>query len=84
MKLESIMLSKISQSEKDNYHMISLMWNLRNKTNEQREKKEREANQETLKSFLENKLMVTRERKGRWGMGHRRRGLKSALEMSTG
>ena len=26
------MLSEISQSEKDNYHMISLMWNLRNKT----------------------------------------------------
>ena len=46
MKLESIMLSKISQSEKDNYHMISLMWNLRNKTNEHCVGK-REANQET-------------------------------------
>ena len=28
------MLSEISQSEKDKYHMISLMWNLRNKTDE--------------------------------------------------
>ena len=34
MDPESIMLSKISQSEKDKYHMISLMWNLRNKTDE--------------------------------------------------
>ena len=31
MELEGIMLSKMSQSEKDKYHMISLMWNLRNK-----------------------------------------------------
>ena len=30
MELEGIMLSEISQSEKDRYHMISLMWNLRN------------------------------------------------------
>ena len=37
-----IMLSKISQSEKDKYHMISLMWNLRNKANKQREKKAQE------------------------------------------
>ena len=29
------MLSNISQSEKDKYHMISLTWNLRNKTNDQ-------------------------------------------------
>ena len=28
------MLSKISQSEKDKYHMILLMWNLGNKTDE--------------------------------------------------
>ena len=31
MDLEGIMLSEISQSEKDKYHMISLMWNLINK-----------------------------------------------------
>ena len=32
MELEIIMLSKISHSERDNYHMIPLMWNLRNQT----------------------------------------------------
>ena len=31
LELEGIMLNGISQSEKDNFHMISLMWNLRNK-----------------------------------------------------
>ena len=36
MELESIMLSEISQREKDKYHMISLMWNLRDKTDEHR------------------------------------------------
>ena len=34
-ELEGIMLSEISQSEKDKC-MISLMWNLRNKTGEHR------------------------------------------------
>ena len=38
MKLEGIMLSEISQSEKDSYHIISLMWNLRNKTEDHRGK----------------------------------------------
>ena len=38
--------SKLNKSEKDKYQMISLMWNLRNKTNEQIEKKI-EAKQET-------------------------------------
>ena len=34
MELESIMLSEISQTVKDKYHMISLInWNLINKTN---------------------------------------------------
>ena len=28
MELESIMLSEISQSEKDNYHMISLIYGI--------------------------------------------------------
>ena len=36
MELEDIMLSEISQSEKDKYHMISLAWNLRNKADEHR------------------------------------------------
>ena len=33
-ELENIMLREISQSEKDKYRMISLMWNLRNKRDE--------------------------------------------------
>ena len=32
MELEGIMLSEISQAEKDRYHMFSLMWSLRNLT----------------------------------------------------
>ena len=33
MDLESIMLSEISQAEKDKYSVITYMWNLKNKTN---------------------------------------------------
>ena len=33
--LEGIMLSEISQAEKDRYHMFSLMWILRNLTEDQ-------------------------------------------------
>ena len=36
MELKCIMLSKIRQSVKDKYHMISLIWNLRNKTEDHR------------------------------------------------
>ena len=36
MELDSIMLSEIGQSEKDKYHTFTLMWNLRNKTEEHR------------------------------------------------
>ena len=39
MELECIILSEISQSEKDKHHMISLMWNLRYKTDEPTENK---------------------------------------------
>ena len=38
MTLEGIRLSEICQSEKEKYYIISFMWNLRNKTNEQRKK----------------------------------------------
>ena len=41
MELETIILSEVNQSEKDKYHMISLMWNLRNKMNEYRGKKKK-------------------------------------------
>ena len=48
VKLESIMVSEKSESDKDKYHiMISLMWNLRNKTKEQRGKK-RQTKKKTL------------------------------------
>ena len=46
MALDSLMLSKINQSEKEKYHInFTYMWNLRNKTNDHRGK--REENQET-------------------------------------
>ena len=45
MELKHIMLSEISQ-RKTTYDFTH-MWNLRSKTNEQRERKEKEANQET-------------------------------------
>ena len=44
---ECILLSEISRSEKDKYHMISLMWSFRNnnkKMNTGERKKERETN----------------------------------------
>ena len=47
-ELVSIMLTEISQPEKDKYHIISLMWNLRNKMNMQREKRERETKKQIL------------------------------------
>ena len=67
MELETIILSEVNQSEKDKYHMISLMWNLRNKTNKQREKKKRDKSRNRLLT-IENKLMVTRGEVG-GGMG---------------
>ena len=47
MELECIMLSEISQSEKDEYYMISRMWNLGNRTEREREG-ERETKKQTL------------------------------------
>ena len=54
------MLSKISQSEKDKYRMISLLWNLRKKTNKQREKRERNKPTKNRPLTIENELMFTR------------------------
>ena len=51
--------AKWNKSEEDKYHMISLMWNLRNKTNEQRKKRQKQTKNRLL--TIENKLMVTRE-----------------------
>ena len=36
MELEGIMLSEISQSEKDNYHDFTHMWNIRNSAKDHR------------------------------------------------
>ena len=50
MELHIIMLSEISQSEKDKYHDFNHMWNLKNKTNERGrdKKKERKTRKQTL------------------------------------
>ena len=40
MDLENIMLSEISQAEKDKYHTISLMWSLSNEQIELTSKRE--------------------------------------------
>ena len=34
MQLEIVILNDVSQKEKDKYHMISYMWNLKYSTNE--------------------------------------------------
>ena len=60
MELGSITLSEISQSKKDKYRNFTQMWNLRNKTNEQRKKSKPKNRLLTI----ENKLMVTRREVG--------------------
>ena len=64
-EVESTMLSKISQSEKDRYHRISLMWNLRNETDKQRGKKREKDKLRNRLLIIKNKLIVTRT--GGWG-----------------
>ena len=49
MEIECIMLSEISQSEKDTYHMILLMWNLRIKTNEHHGRGGKERGKQTIR-----------------------------------
>ena len=63
MEAESILLSEINQSEKDKYHMIPLMWNLRSKTNEQRKNKIRKQRGRQTKRLLTvgNKLGIAGE-----------------------
>ena len=57
-ELDRIMLSKINRSEKDKYHMILLMWNLRNKTDEHGARGKR-GKPENRVLIIENKLTVT-------------------------
>ena len=56
IELESIMLSEISKSEKDKYHIILLMWNLRNKTNRQRLKKNKRERERKRNTALHKKF----------------------------
>ena len=68
MDLESIMLSEISQSEKDKYHMISLvcMWNLIYKINKQ---------SRSRLIDTENRLTAVRGKWGWWGWVKKVKGL---------
>ena len=59
MELKSIMVSEISQSEKEKYHMISLMWNLRNKEMSKGDKRERQTKKYTLN--YRELMVITRE-----------------------
>ena len=66
MDLESTTLSKISLSEKDKYHMISLICRIW-ETNKEREKNKRDKARNRL-LIIQNKLMVIRGEVGK-GMG---------------
>ena len=80
MELEGVMLSEISQSDKNRYHDFTHMWNLRNKQmnigegkeKENKRKTEREANHKRLLT-IGNKLRVAEaewtEGWGNWVMG---------------
>ena len=65
MELKGIMMNEISQSEKDDYYMVSLMWNIRNSTEDHKGRKrklsgkslEKETNHEKLLT-IGNKLRV--------------------------
>ena len=67
MELESIRLSKISQSEKDKYPMISLIGGIKEtkQISKGNKKREKEMN---LDSVIETQLLVTRGGGG-WEMG---------------
>ena len=58
MDLEGIMLNEISLTEKDKYHMISLMWNTKYK----QEQKKNEKNQAKANTATEYRVVITREK----------------------
>ena len=60
MELETLILNEVIQKEKDNYHMISHIWNLIHGTNE--------LSTEKKLMDLENSLVVTKLM-GRWWDG---------------
>ena len=57
MDLKGIMLSEISQLEKDKYYRISLMWNIKNKQNKINEQIKPNKNKH---EDTENRVVVTR------------------------
>ena len=57
MDLDIIILSEISLTERDKYHMTSHMWNLKYDTNEHTYERETD-------SYTENIPMVTQEKRG--------------------
>ena len=59
--LEIVILSELCQIGKHKYHMLSVMWNLKNETNELIHKTETD-------SRLENKLMITKEERSEGGI----------------
>ena len=69
MELEGVMLSKISQSEKDNYHMISPMWNLRNKTEDHRGREEKQNKIKLKRATNYETLNHRKETEGCWKGG---------------
>ena len=57
MELETLILSEVSQKEKDKYHMISYIWNLIYGTNEPFHRKENHRLEESfLKCSLQTKV----------------------------
>ena len=58
MELQCIMLSDKSVRERQISYDFTHMWNLRNKTNEQREKKERHRETRNRLLIIENRLVV--------------------------
>ena len=67
--LEEIIPSEISQAEKDNYHMVSLMWNINNSTEDHRGRKGNPKGENHERLWTPgNKLRVSEGRGvGEWG-----------------
>ena len=58
VKLETLILSQVSQKEKDKYHMLSHIWNLTYGTNDTFHRQEAHG--------LENRLVVVKGRGREW------------------
>ena len=80
MELEGIMLSEISQSEKDNFHMISLIQRIsefENKTEDHRGREGKMKQDKTKRETHHKRLLISgnlrfplrKQTKGRWRRG---------------